>query len=465
MGRTAQGKVVPWCSWREWRDVKRALVEGRDPSEPPDDQGRGPATSTTATTRRSGCREEEEWKDASWALDVVASWRARGRVPMAVGVTADIVQIKLRSCGGDHSSHVNRLALSMTLTRLVNGVSGELQKGVYAKSVANLAESVGLPRILVDLRHEATHNALPSMSVLSIAAEQALVWLRDNYWRRQAGELEEQREQVGGILRELVDLSSEDGEGSSTKRRRAELVKELLDCVHGSQGSELKEALYSLVVSKPFREQDGKGWRTFMAKICKYWPSVGTLLLERCWEGLKDGGEEARERKRSLNPFVRWLVESSGELWRHAGDEDKERSLLKMLYGMVIEGARLARAAGDEEGKGALKLTLKSFFQVLFSRLDRLDPATFEGLKITDRILGNVSGFEGPDLLLPQRPPPPPDRKRKEDEDEDEDGDASRVPWKRCRTWTPCAVGNLPSASDSNGRSPTTLLPTKKTIQ
>ena len=90
-------------------------------------------------------------------------------------------------------------ALSMALVRLVNGVSGALQKGVYAKSVASLAESVGLPRALVDLRHEATHNALPTMSALGIAADQALSWLRENYWSLQGQELRNQRKLIAEV--------------------------------------------------------------------------------------------------------------------------------------------------------------------------------------------------------------------------------------------------------------------------
>ena len=43
-----------------------------------------------------------------------------------------------------------------------------------------------LPRLLVDVRHEATHNDLPSLVLLELAGNQALQWLHSCYWRRQA---------------------------------------------------------------------------------------------------------------------------------------------------------------------------------------------------------------------------------------------------------------------------------------
>lgn len=65
---------------------------------------------------------------------------------------------------------------------MVNGISDSQQKGRVAVSVASLASAAGLPRLLVDLRHEATHNELPSLRVLRLAAHQALAWLRASYW-------------------------------------------------------------------------------------------------------------------------------------------------------------------------------------------------------------------------------------------------------------------------------------------
>lgn len=54
--------------------------------------------------------------------------------------------------------------------RFVNGFIEPVQKGNFAQSVNVLAERIGLPRSLVDLRHESTHDQLPSIHILRSAA-------------------------------------------------------------------------------------------------------------------------------------------------------------------------------------------------------------------------------------------------------------------------------------------------------
>ncbi len=52
----------------------------------------------------------------------------------------------------------------------MNAVVEPSQKGVIAESVRDIAKSIGLPENLVELRHLATHGALPSLSLLRTAA-------------------------------------------------------------------------------------------------------------------------------------------------------------------------------------------------------------------------------------------------------------------------------------------------------
>lgn len=131
-----------------------------------------------------------------------------------------------------------RLQYAMTIVRLVNGISDSSQKGRVASSVANLASEAGtlsfsfavgrkpttiarlssdalklqcvagLPRLLVDIRHEATHNELPSLSVLRLAATRALEWLQEHYWARQAHSLHSNQQRVSTLLKVCVAESS-----------------------------------------------------------------------------------------------------------------------------------------------------------------------------------------------------------------------------------------------------------------
>lgn len=50
-------------------------------------------------------------------------------------------------------------------------------------SMYDVAKSVGLPATFVELRHQATHEQLPSLTRLRAAARKALVWIWDYYWR------------------------------------------------------------------------------------------------------------------------------------------------------------------------------------------------------------------------------------------------------------------------------------------
>ena len=45
------------------------------------------------------------------------------------------------------------------------------------------AQELGLPALFVDLRHEATHGDMPSLSNLRSAAKRALEWLWEDYWK------------------------------------------------------------------------------------------------------------------------------------------------------------------------------------------------------------------------------------------------------------------------------------------
>lgn len=67
----------------------------------------------------------------------------------------------------------------------MNGLVDPSQKGIYAQSIYNIANTIGLPSWLVELRHESTHDKLPSLSILRLGAKEILDWLFKNYWMPQ----------------------------------------------------------------------------------------------------------------------------------------------------------------------------------------------------------------------------------------------------------------------------------------
>jgi ribosomal biogenesis protein LAS1 len=54
-------------------------------------------------------------------------------------------------------------------------------------SMYSIAKTIGLPATYVELRHQATHEELPSLSKLRTASQKALRWIWDYYWHSLSG--------------------------------------------------------------------------------------------------------------------------------------------------------------------------------------------------------------------------------------------------------------------------------------
>ncbi|KAF9114050.1 rRNA-processing protein las1 [Mortierella sp. AM989] len=117
------------------------------------------------------------------ALRRIKAWEARGKLPHAIDSTAAFVGVIVRDWTQTCSDQELRLMYSMVFIRFVNGYVDGFQTSKSAKSIAYLAvEKVGMPIWFVELRHTATHDYLPSLTILRSATQQALAWINDNYW-------------------------------------------------------------------------------------------------------------------------------------------------------------------------------------------------------------------------------------------------------------------------------------------
>ncbi|KAI0561345.1 Las1-like protein [Gracilaria domingensis] len=146
-------RVLPWANWSEWLELKDMLTIG-----------------------------EIEQAKARVALYQV---RRRGSVPISI-LSSVALASQLKNPSPD--PYTQRLGLSMTITRFVNGLTDRLQprgQGASARSVHKLAKELGLPLTLVDIRHQSCHNLLPRLSALESGAKQALFWLERFYWKPQ----------------------------------------------------------------------------------------------------------------------------------------------------------------------------------------------------------------------------------------------------------------------------------------
>lgn len=175
--------MVPWADWSEWLELKGLVSTGE----------------TEAACQR------------------VAMYRIRrrGAVPITVLTTVALLK-QLQQPVAD--SYLQRLALSMTLTRFVNGTTDRLQprgEGSIARSVYSLAHELQLPLVLVEVRHQASHNVLPRLSTLTSGAKQALKWLQDFYWVPQTKNIRNGETRDLKPLRKVFGLDYGDDEESS----------------------------------------------------------------------------------------------------------------------------------------------------------------------------------------------------------------------------------------------------------
>ena len=105
----------------------------------------------------------------------MAAWRASTSLPLALEATQNLLAIILqdKSNQGTISSPLSlRLGYAAAVIRFVNGLVDPLQFGAYARAIASIAAQLGLPSWLVELRHAATHDDLPSLELLREAANE-----------------------------------------------------------------------------------------------------------------------------------------------------------------------------------------------------------------------------------------------------------------------------------------------------
>ncbi|PON59578.1 LOW QUALITY PROTEIN: Las1-like, partial [Trema orientale] len=168
-------KLVPWMTWDEWLFVYDSLFSD--------------SLSLDAVAS---------------ALRRISTWGSRGCLPVTIEVTASIIEIQMRdphfrkdkaidasgenreNQGSDVSLSDEMLAMlyCMAIMRLVNGVVEKTRKK-HEVSIAVAADAIGMPRTLIDIRHEGSHRELPALQIVRRASVKALDWLKSYYWEPQ----------------------------------------------------------------------------------------------------------------------------------------------------------------------------------------------------------------------------------------------------------------------------------------
>ena len=193
-------KLTPWSGVAEFDAVGRGLLLATALFPP--------APSAEQQQQHMMCcpLSPDERSELDYALRSVAVWRDRaegGRLPHSVETSAALASILLEdataheSDGSAYSYHGHgrppselslRMSYASAVIRATNGLADAsvtnrgLKKPGYGVSVAALCERIGIPGWVVDMRHDAAHNDLPSLPSLRLASKTLLGYLGDKYW-------------------------------------------------------------------------------------------------------------------------------------------------------------------------------------------------------------------------------------------------------------------------------------------
>ncbi|KAJ7071478.1 Las1-like-domain-containing protein [Mycena amicta] len=116
------------------------------------------------------------------AINRLSAWRSITALPHALDATLALLSVLVQDSQPATSYLSLRHSYAAAIIRLVNGLVDPLQRGLYARSIASIANQLGLPPWLVELRHAATHEDLPSLELLRQAARESMAWLLHNYF-------------------------------------------------------------------------------------------------------------------------------------------------------------------------------------------------------------------------------------------------------------------------------------------
>ncbi|KAL9002563.1 MAG: hypothetical protein Q9188_004509 [Gyalolechia gomerana] len=150
--------ITPWRNQNELLNVRDWLFPRNSNTKP--------------QTKRKACSQ-------------IQAWKLRGGLPHAIESTWYITEAILTDSIQDSgiSALAKRACYCTGLCRFVTGLVDSEQDSKHKVSMYEKAKELALPASFVELRHESIHGELPSLVVLRQAAERALNWLWNDYWR------------------------------------------------------------------------------------------------------------------------------------------------------------------------------------------------------------------------------------------------------------------------------------------
>ncbi|KAF8118180.1 hypothetical protein N665_0006s0173 [Sinapis alba] len=467
-------KQVPWLNWEEWDSVRESLF-----SSSPD--------------------------RFAFALQRVRTWRSRGSIPGPVDVTCSLLEIQLKDgfiereeqpADALYSEHLLQMLYTMGILRLVNCLI-EKTREKDKVSIAVAAKAIGIPRKLIDLRHEGSHRDLPSLLVLRDASYEALEWLKSFYWVPQKQQIPLKRDGTATIKREVKtklrklslcfqlkqnpQYDSPLVKEKCSHKRIRKIVSSLVE-LYPSFSAEISSVLLEFLLkaldsskSAELKNQSGQDirvfldvWKPVVMEFSNREPELLLTLLKAVLDMIQNN--ERRRYGTDVNlidksaeevfqaeklPFLfAWLVgllTVSKHFQRNTSLEVTPPStfLMELIRQCLLLGAlghelvlKSAFVLGEIVGGRVLKEKLKNLPQV--------DPSTQSSstLVTTPTTLLEQEknlGSAGKKLELV---------KLQLSKKKGNDTEKANKRWRKAKTWSPCPIGMLPRIIGSSGRLP-----------
>ncbi|KAH9741767.1 Las1-like family protein [Citrus sinensis] len=363
-------KLVPWLSWDEWDFVRESLFSSSSD------------------------------KVAS-ALRRISTWRSRGCLPVVIDVTASIIEIQqkdpyYRSRDNEFqaanvldSDQLLAMLYCMAIMRLVNCVVEKTRRKTEA-SIAEAANAIGIPRKLIDVRHEGSHRDLPALQVVRDCSDKALDWLQAYYWEPQKNQIPLQRDGAIDIRREIKSKLQELAFCLKMKQN-PQLGPSLMKGKRGKHYEGLcgRNKFISVMTGKLHSSKSGgsnKKWTKCLKNLVKLYSTLSSEIVSVLLEFLLNAFDDSSNLEFPNDSHVVKNVQTSLDDWKPVitkfSNKDPELllSLLKaVLYMIENEEAKKYETGGQsltstEYGMGTHRMEHLSY---LFAWLVGL----LEGLK------------------------------------------------------------------------------------
>ncbi|RKF81352.1 putative cell morphogenesis protein las1-like protein [Golovinomyces cichoracearum] len=169
--------ITPWCHAQELVQIRHQFYVHFNklcPETPPC----GPAAVEEQDDHDDNLRQV----NVKRAVARVHIWMSRGNCPHLVESTAILNSALLHDRRGGFESYCLRAVYANAFSRFVTGLLDCHQDKRYKLSMYDIAKNIGLPSTFVELRHQATHEELPSLTRLRTATFEALEWIWNYYW-------------------------------------------------------------------------------------------------------------------------------------------------------------------------------------------------------------------------------------------------------------------------------------------